>query len=154
MVGLFSLGMLGGGLIALYYRPKRPMVTVALCGTTASVPMIALALQLSPAGLIAVWFARGVAIGVLGALWDATLQLRIAPESMARVSSWDWMTAGGLWPLGLVLAGPIAQLMGVTDALWLSAVLGLVLSLWVLFVRDVWRLRALPAAAASTPAAP
>ena len=82
------------------------------------------------------------------------MQLRIAPESMARVSSWDWMTAGGLWPLGLVLAGPIAQLMGVTDALWLSAVLGLVLSLWVLFVRDVWRLRALPAAAASTPAAP
>jgi MFS family permease len=154
MVGLFSLGMLGGGLIALYYRPQRPMVTVALCGTTASAPMIALALQLSPAGLIAVWFVRGVAIGVLSAVWDATLQLRIAPESMARVSSWDWMTAGGLWPLGLVLAGPIAQLMGVTDALWLSAVLGLVLSLWVLFVRDVWRLRALPAAAASTPAAP
>jgi MFS family permease len=154
MVGLFSLGMLGGGLIALYYRPQRPMVTVALCGTTASVPMIALALQLSPAGLIAVWFARGVAIGVLSAVWDATLQLRIAPESMARVSSWDWMTAGGLWPIGLVLAGPIAQLMGATDALWLSAGLGLVFSLWVLFVGDVWRLRASPAAAASTPAAP
>ena len=102
------------------------MVTVALCGTTASVPMIALALQLSPAGLVAVWFARGVAIGVLSAVWDATLQLRIAPESMARVSSWDWMTAGGLWPLGLVLAGPIAQLMGVTDTLWLSAALGIV----------------------------
>ena len=74
MVGLFSLGMLGGGLIALYYRPRRPMVTVALCGTTASVPMIALALSLSPAGLIAVWFARGVAIGVLDAVWNTTLQ--------------------------------------------------------------------------------
>ncbi len=145
MVGLFSLGMLVGGLIALYYRPRRPMLTVALCGTTASVPMIALALQLSPAGLVAVWFARGVAIGVLTAVWDATLQLQIAPESMARVSSWDWMTSGGLWPLGLVLAGPIAELMGVADALWLSAALGLVFSLWVLLVRDVWRLRATPA---------
>ena len=145
MVGLFSLGMLVGGLIALYYRPRRPMLTVALCGTTASVPMIALALQLSPAGLVAVWFARGVAIGVLTAVWDATLQLQIAPESMARVSSWDWMTSGGLWPLGLVLAGPIAELMGVADALWLSAALGLVFSLWVLLVKDVWRLRATPA---------
>ncbi len=46
-------------------RADRPVLpadsdrwsTVALCGTTASVPMIALALQLSPAGLIAVWFA-------------------------------------------------------------------------------------------------
>jgi MFS family permease len=154
MVGLFSLGMLGGGLIALYYRPRRPMVTAALCGTTASVPMIALALRLSPAGLIAVWFARGVAIGVLDAVWNTTLQVRIAPDSMARVSSWDWMTAGGLWPLGLVLAGPIAQLMGVTDALWLSGALGLACSLWVLFVRDVWRLRALPPAAATSAPAP
>ena len=36
----------------------------------------------------------------------------------------------------------------------LSAGLGLVFSLWVLFVGDVWRLRASPSAAASTPAAP
>ena len=152
MVGLFSLGMLVGGLIALYYRPRHPMVVCALCGTTASVPMAALAFGLSPGGLVAVWFSRGIAIGVFSAIWDATLQLRIAPESMARVSSWDWMTAGGLWPVGLVLAGPIAQLMGVTDALWLSAVLGLVCSVWVLLVKDVWRLRAEPAAATSQPA--
>ncbi len=154
MVGLFSLGMLVGGVIALYYRPRRPMVTVALCGTTAAVPMIALALQLSPAGLLAVWFARGVAIGLFSAIWDATLQLQIAPDSMARVSSWDWMTAGGLWPLGLVLVGPIVQLMGVTDALWLSAGFGILFSLWVLLVNDVWRLRALPPAAAGAPAPP
>ena len=152
MVGLFSLGMMSGGLIALYYRPQRPMLAVALTGTTASVPMIALALQLSPGELVAVWFARGVAIGVLSRDLGRHAAAAIAPESMARVSSWDWMTAGGLWPLGLVLAGPIAQLMGVTDALWLSAGLGLVCSLWVLLVKDVWRLRARPpAAAASTP---
>ena len=156
MVGLFSLGMLGGGLIALYYRPRRPMVTVALCGTTAVAPMIAMALQLGRLELLTVWLLRGVAIGVLSAVWDATLQRQIAPQSMARVSSWDWMTSGGLWPLGLVLAGPIAELMGITAALWLSAGLGLVLSLWVLFVKDVWRLRGVPpggAAARSVPEA-
>ena len=142
MVGLFSLGMLGGGLIALYYRPRRPMVTVALCGTTAAVPMIALALQLTPAQLLVVWFLRGVAIGVLAAVWDTALQRRIPRESMARVSSWDWMTAGGLWPLGLVLAGPVAELIGVTETLWLSGALGIALSLWVLLVKDVWRFRA------------
>ncbi len=154
MVGLFSLGMMSGGLIALYYRPGRPMVVVALTGTTASVPMIALALNISPGALVAVWFARGVAIGVLVAIWDAALQQRIAPEAMARVSSWDWMTSGGLWPLGLVLAGPVAQLMGVTDTLWLSAGLGLIFSLWVLLVKDVWRLRALPPAATASEPAP
>lgn len=154
MVGLFSLGMLGGGLIALYYRPRRPMVTVALCGTTASAPMIALALQLARVELLAVWLLRGIAIGVLSAVWDTTLQRRIASESMARVSSWDWMTSGGLWPLGLVLAGPIAQLMGISAALWLSAGLGIALSLWVLLVKDVWRLRGLPPGAAAATSAP
>jgi MFS family permease len=154
LVGLFSLGMLIGGLIALSYRPRRPMVTVALCGTTASAPMIALALRLAPAELLAVWLLRGIAIGVLVAVWDTTLQRRIAGESMARVSSWDWMTSGGLWPLGLVLAGPVAQLMGITAALWLSAGLGLVLSLWVLLVKDVWRLRGPPPGAAPAQSAP
>ena len=147
MVGMFSLGMLAGGLIALYYRPRHPIVVCALCGTTAWVPIVALALRLSPGELVTVWFVRGIAIGVFSAIWDATLQLQIAPESMARVSSWDWMTAGGLWPLGLVLAGPVAQLMGVTDALWLSAVLGIVCSVWVLLVKDVWRLQARPESA-------
>lgn len=151
MVGLFSLGMLIGGLVALYYRPRRPMVTVALCGTTACAPMVALALQLTRLELLAVWLLRGVAIGVLSAVWNTTLQRRIAPESMARVSSWDWMTSGGLWPIGLVLAGPIAQLMGITAALWLSAGLGLVCSLWVLLVKDVWRLRGSPPEAAAGP---
>lgn len=140
MVGTFSLGMLVGGLVALYYRPARPMVTVAVCGITAAVPMLALALDISAPSLVVVWFFRGIAIGVLTAVWDSNLQLHIAHESMARVSSWDWMTSGGLWPVGLVFAGPIAAAIGVTDALWLSTVLGVVCSVWVLFVKDVWRL--------------
>jgi MFS family permease len=147
LVGLFSLGMLVGGLITLYYRPRRPMVTVALCGTTAVAPMLALALALSPGLLVTIWFVRGIAIGVLSAVWNASLQSHIAYESMARVSSWDWMTSGGLWPIGLVIAGPIAAAIGVTDALWWATIFGVACSVWVLFVKDVWRLRG-PAAPA------
>ena len=57
------------------------------------------------------------------------------------MTAWDWMTASALWPVGLILAGPAAEAIGVTAACWLSAGLGLVLSLWVLAVKDVWRLR-------------
>jgi MFS family permease len=144
LAGLFSLGMLAGGAIALYYRPRRPMVVVTLMGVTASAPMFALALGWSWPTLTAVWFLRGIAIGLLVAVWDTTLQLQIAPEAMARVSSWDWMTSNGLWPLGLVLAGPIAAALGLQATLWLSGVLGLVCGLWVLLVKDVWRLHGQP----------
>jgi len=154
MVGLFSLGMLVGGLVALYYRPLRPMVTVTLCSTTAAMAMLALALRLSPGALVTVWFLRGIAIGVLTAIWEASLQHHIPHESMARVSSWDWMTGGGLWPVGLVIAGPIAQTIGLTNALWLSGGCGVACSLWVLFVKDVWRLRGPAAPATATDSSP
>ena len=144
VTGVFSLGMIGGGVLALYYRPSRPMVVVALCGTTASAPLAALALGSSLPALYAVWIARGLAIGLFIAVWEATLQREIAGESLARVTAWDWMTASALWPVGLILAGPAAEAIGVTAACWISAGLGLVLSLWVLAVKDVWRLRALP----------
>jgi hypothetical protein len=54
----------------------------------------------------------------------------------------------------------LAQAFGVTALCWASAGLGLVASVWVLFVKDVWRLRpatalaAAPAAPSPPPAAP
>ena len=54
------------------------------------------------------------------------------------------MSSLALWPAGLAVAGPLAQAFGVTTLCWVSAGLGLVASLWVLFVKDVWRLRPAP----------
>src|SRR5665648_382875 len=84
-----------------------------------------------------------------------------APLTLALggVTAWDWMSSLALWPAGLAIAGPLAQAFGVTALCWASAGLGLVASLWVLFVKDVWRLRpatalvAAPAAGASPPPA-
>jgi len=139
LTGLFSLGMLVGGALALSYRPRRPMIVVVACGTTACTPLIALALGSGLPVLCLVWVLRGVAIGLLVAVWETALQREIAGESLARVTAWDWMTANGLWPLGLVIAGPAAEAFGVTTACWLSAGLGLAFSVWPLAVRDVWR---------------
>jgi len=43
--------------------------------------------------------------------------------------------------VGLALAGPLAESFGVTTTSWVAAGLGAVASLWVLGVRDVWRMR-------------
>jgi MFS family permease len=153
LTGLFSLGMIFGGAAALYLRPRRPMVLIALCGTSACVPLAALAIGASLPVLYLVWILRGVTIGLFVAIWEATLQREIAGESLARVTAWDWMTASALWPLGLILAGPAAEAVGVTTACWVSAGFGLVFSLWVLAVKDVWRLRARPLAPPAAPAA-
>jgi len=137
----FSLGMFLGGAVAFRYRPKRPMVTVCLTGSTAVLSPLTLALGGGPWALGAVQGLRGVAVGVLFAVWNTALQAEIEDEALGRVVAWDWMSAMALWPVGLALAGPLAESFGVTTTSWVAAGLGAVASLWVLGVRDVWRMR-------------
>ena len=153
---IFSAGMLGGAAIALRYTPGRPMVVVCLTGTTAVAAPLTLALGGGALALGAVYGVRGIAVGLLVAVWNTTLQTHVEGEALGRVTAWDWMSSLALWPAGLALAGPLAQAFGVTALCWASAGLGLVASLWVLLVKDVRRLRpaVVPAAAYAAPSPP
>lgn len=160
---VFSAGMIAGAAFAMRYRPTRPMVLVTLMGTTAVAAPLTLALGGGATALGAVYVTRGVGVGVLAAVWNTTIQTQVQGEALGRVIAWDWMASLALWPAGLALAGPLAQAFGVAATCWVSALLGLVASVWVLFVKDVWRLHpaaalapvlaGAPAAVAATPAA-
>ncbi len=138
---VFSGGMIVGVMIAMRYRPKRPMITVTLTGSTAVAAPFALALFGDPWVLGGVYVLRGVAVGILVAVWNTTLQTQIAKESLGRVTAWDWMASLALWPVGLAVAGPLAEQFGVTTMCWVTGGLGLLAAFWVLLVKDVWRLR-------------
>ena len=153
---VFSAGMIVGMAIALRYRPKRPMITVALTGSTAAAAPLALAIFGDPWVLGGVYGLRGVGVGILVAVWNTTLQTQIPKESLGRVTAWDWMSSLALWPAGLAVAGPLAQAFGVTTMCWITGGLGLLASFWVLLVKDVWRLRpaAVLAGSAGSPPPP
>jgi len=70
------------------------------------------------------------------------------------VTAWDWMASLALWPVGLAVAGPLAEEFGVTTMCWVTGGLGLLAAFWVLLVKDVWRLRPAPALAAAAAVAP
>ncbi len=151
---VFSAGMIAGAAFAMRYRPTRPMVLVTLMGTTAAAAPLTLALGGGATALGVVYVTRGVGVGVLAAVWNATIQTQVRGEALGRVTAWDWMASLALWPAGLALAGPLAQAFGVAATCWASAVLGLIASVWVLFVRDVWHLRPAPALTPAPAGAP
>ena len=154
---VFSAGMIVGMVIAMRYRPRRPMVTVTLTGATAVAAPLAMAIFGDPWILGAVYSLRGISVGVLVAVWNTTLQTQIPRESLGRVTAWDWMSSLALWPVGLAVAGPLAQAFGVTTMCWVTGILGLFAAFWVLLVKDVWRLRpaaVLAGSAGSPPPAP
>ncbi len=70
-------------------------------------------------------------------LWHTTMQQEIPPEKLSRVYSYDALGSIGLVPIGYVLAGPIADAIGVRATLWGAAAVGIAVTLAVLLVRDV-----------------
>ncbi|MCW2541106.1 MAG: major facilitator superfamily 1 [Frankiales bacterium] len=120
----WGVGTISGALIGLRWRPRRPMLTgmivcspwpaaIALYG--AGPPQLLLYPALAVAGL---------GIGLFGVWWETALAQRIPPQLLSRVSAWDWMGSLALLPLGYLLAGPVAQVVGEVTVLVGGGLLG------------------------------
>ena len=105
-----------------------------------AVPMASLAAG-APAAVVAVSAVCAGASMMLGnSLWESTLQRNVPPEALSRVSSYDWFGSIAFTPLGLILWGPLSELIGISAALWVACALLLVSSLAMVAVRDIRRL--------------
>jgi MFS family permease len=137
----WGMGTVIGGLIAMRWRPLRPMLVCCAAVLLIAPAMILLALR-APAPLIAVLNAvGGSGMGMFGALWQTTLMQHVREEALSRVSAWDWMGSYLFLPLGLVLAGPVSDVIGVSETLWISVAFIVVSTIAVLLVPDVRNLR-------------
>jgi hypothetical protein len=135
-------GALIGGLAAIRQMPRRPVLAAALTGF-AQVP----ALLLLAAGAHAVPLAAGALVFGVGMMfgntvWESALQRHIRPEALSRVSAYDWFGSLAFAPVGLAVWGPLAESIGVEEALALSGVLSVLSATALVCVRDVRRVRA------------
>jgi hypothetical protein len=135
-------GALIGGLAAIRQMPRRPVLAAALTGF-AQVP----ALFLLAAGAHAVPLAAGALVFGVGMMfgntvWESALQRHVRPEALSRVSAYDWFGSLAFAPLGLAVWGPLAEAIGVEEALALSGVLSVLSAAALVCVRDVRRVRA------------
>ena len=118
----YGLGMVAGGITALRFKPARPMFVCSVAFLMAAPGPALLALR-APAIAIAIAQAlAGVSIGFFVAVWQTTMQQHVPPDALSRVSAWDWLGSFALLPLGLVLAGPVADQIGVSTTFWISAI--------------------------------
>src|SRR5437870_4980609 len=138
-----ALGMILAGIIALRYRPERPLLVATLAVLTMA-PLLALLgiaaplLLILPAALIA-----GVGLELYGVFWDTTLQQHIPDEKLSRVSSYDVLGSFALIPVGVAVMGPISGVIGVADTLIGAALVVVVATFAVVCVGDVRNLRRL-----------
>jgi hypothetical protein len=87
-------------------------------------------------------------------IWDTALQQTIAPEKLARVSAYNWMGAMAFLPAGYAIAGPVADVIGMSTSLWIGVVWVVASTLFVISVRDVRDFRLEPVDPAEPELAP
>ncbi|MFJ4675640.1 MFS transporter [Kitasatospora sp. NPDC088783] len=114
----FGLGSIVGDVCSYRWKPARPMAVAAVAMAVASC-QAAIIGSGAPVWVIAALKAvTGVGVSLFFVLWETSLQVHIPERVLSRVSSYDHLIAVALMPLGLVLAGPLSESLGVRPTLF------------------------------------
>jgi MFS family permease len=123
--GLVSSGMTVGtlisGMIAMWYRARRPIAFGMWMVVLTAIPILALAARL-PLYLVVI----AGAVGMLGVLvlntnWDTAIQQVVPNELLSRFRSYDFLLAFVAMPVGYAIAGPLESTFGAGKVLVASA---------------------------------
>lgn len=136
-----AIGGLLGSFAALRYKPVRPLIPAFLLMFFVAAQLAALIPPLPIVGLMVVAALAFASIAIGNALWDTMLQQHIPERSISRVSALDWMISLVFMPLGYVLAGPLADAIGLDLTLALAAGVSAVANIGLLFIPSVRNLR-------------
>ncbi len=136
-----GVGGLIGGVLALRFRPKRPLLVGFAISGAMSLPALALIGPLPVLLIAASSMLSLTAIQLSNTWWFTMLQQHVPEHARSRVSSYDWLVSLVFAPLGYLLAGPLADHIGLTPTLLGAAALGLLGNYGVLLVRSVREVR-------------
>jgi predicted MFS family arabinose efflux permease len=136
-----AIGLIIGGLVALRFTPRRPILFVVLIGGASAISPLALAGPWPLPAVCAAALALGIALEIMMVQWTVTMARRIPADRLARVSSYDVLGSVLAMPVGALVVGPLAASIGVPLTEYGAAVLILVASLLALAPREVRSLR-------------
>lgn len=137
-----ALGAVVGVVLALVWKPRRPILAATLLTFTAGAPAFLLGASAPLWTIVIAAFAMGLGFDLFGVWWMTTMQNEVPPESLSRVASYDALGSLMLGPLGLLLAGPATLAFGVHASLIGAGVVSLATTLFALGFPEVRRLEA------------
>lgn len=111
-LALMSLGGVFGAFIGMRWRPKHPGQATWLWGLIYLPAIVALMHPVAAWPILLTFFVSGIAFEPFMVFWSTALQREIPQDKLARVSSLDWMLSFALMPIGLAVAGPLADAVG------------------------------------------
>ena len=147
IVACFGIGGVLGNVIALRLPLRRPVFTAALALVGASTQAAIIGSGLGTVGIASLELLAGICVALFFTLWDLSIQEQIPAHAVSRVSAYDFSVSMGLMPLGMAMAGPIADALGLQATLLGMSAVGLAGALAWLALPSVRRLRRPPSTA-------
>lgn len=142
VLGCLSAGLLVGALLASRVRVRRPLLFGMLVTLALPLWLVTLAFAMPLAVVAAGAFVWGLAMELFYILWLTALQTNVPREALSRVSSYDAMGSLMFGPIGLALAGPLVDSVGLQTAFLIAAAIATTAILASLLSRSVRRLSA------------
>jgi predicted MFS family arabinose efflux permease len=141
IVVCFGVGSVVGNVLAMRMSLRRPVLVAAAALLGASTQAAIIGSGLGTAGIAGLVLLAGVCVALFFTLWDLSIQEQIPAHAVSRVSAYDFTVSMGLMPLGMAVAGPIADAVGLhTTLVGMSAVSAVAALAW-LSVPGVRRVR-------------
>ena len=148
VVVAFGIGAIAGDVLLLRFRPPRALFVAGLALVLASCQAAVYGSGLGLALMCVLQAFTAVGVTAFFTLWEVSLQEHIPGAALSRVSSFDYLAAAALMPVGTALAGPLAEWVGVQQALLGMTVFGVACALAFLAVGQV---RSLPRSEGAAP---
>ena len=142
VLAVYGAGAAVGGLTLIGRSPARPLLVATVATFTWIAPSVALAFVAPVIVVAAAAFVAGISSSVFSALFITTVQRQLPPESLSRVMSYILFGAYSVGPIGLAVAGPIAEATSIPTVLAIGIGWQLLASSAVLAVPSIRRLTA------------
>ena len=146
-----AFGLIAGGLAALRFTPRRPMLFVVLTGGAVAISPLSLAMVLPLPAVCLASFGLGVFVEMMMVQWTVTMARNIPPDKLARVSSYDVLGSVMAMPAGALIAGPLGTAIGAARAQYAAAAVIVMASGLALIPREVRTFRSGDAPGAPAP---
>jgi MFS family permease len=133
----FGIGSVVGQVLIYRLPFKRPMRASMIGFVVASFQAAIIGSGVPVLAIAALEALTGVAVSIAFTLWEMSLQQHIPSRALSRVSSYDFTASAGLMPIGLALAGPFSDAVGLHTALRIMTLVGVASALACLAVPSV-----------------
>ena len=118
----YGVGSVLGTILALKIEPKKPLLWMYLLVIPESLKLLMFAIE-APAPVIAVAAGiSGIGMSFGITMWFTAMQENVPQRSLSRVTAYDWMGSILMLPVGMTIAGALAESVGTRPVLITAAV--------------------------------